>query len=145
MLTKKIDFKKRAKALQNKSFLKPLGVSVLEEILKRTRSGRDKNGKTFKSYSTSYKKQITSGKHKYKNSTNVNLQSSGEMLRNVDFKVIDNGLRFYMKGSRGKGLSNNDVAYYNKKNGREFLGLPTSREKEIKKDLTKMFKKVLKT
>lgn len=144
MLRKKINFKKRVKELQ-KNYLMPYGLSIQLEIRKNTASGKDKNGKSFKPYSKSYQEYIKKGYHKEKKSTHVNLQSSGEMLRSIDFDVIKGGLRFYLKGNRKSGLSNNDVAYYNKKNGREFLGLPEKREKEIKKDLAEIIKGVLKT
>ena len=144
MLKKKIDFKKKIKGI-SKNHLNAYGNSIRQEILNNTRSGIDKDGKRFKQYSQSYKQQIKSGNNPYKNSTKVNLQSSGQMLRNVDFKTVRNGIKFFIKGSRKKGLTNNDVAYYNALKGREFLGLPKKRESKIKNELLEIYAKALRS
>ena len=122
------------------------GIEVLAHIQKRTARGIDKDGKPFKPYSTSYKESINKGQAKPKNSTNVNLQKTGKMLSSIRWETIKKGLRFYLEGSRKSGkktISNNDVAYHNKMNGREFLGLEKKYHDKLKEDIRDTYYKIL--
>lgn len=134
MLKKKIDFNKKAKNI-SKNYLNLIGLEIQSDIITRTQRGIDKNGKQFKGYSPSTIKK--------KGSSIVNLQDTFKMLNSLKFEPIKGGIRFYLAGVRKEGLSNNDVAYYNKKNGREFLGLSKKEITEVKKELTKIYKKQL--
>ena len=131
MLKKKINFKKRKQNIA-KNYLNLFGLELQSDIVTRTQRGIDKNGKQFRGY-----KQSTIKK---KGSSIVNLQDTFRMLKSVSFKPITGGIRFYLSGSRNKGLTNNDVAYYNKKNKREFLGFTKKETAELKKELTKIYK-----
>jgi len=133
---KKIDFKKKAKEIQ-KNYLAVYAQEILTIIINRTRRGIDNNGKQFKPY-----KKTTID---IKGSSIVNLTDSGKMLdQGLTYKKIRNGLRLYLRGSREAGLSNNDVAFRNKKMGREFLGLTKQEIKEYTKKLSKIYKDILK-
>ena len=136
MLKKKIDFKKKAKEIQ-KNFIYVHAEQILTKILNRTKRGIDKKGKPFKPYAESTIDR--------KGSSVVNLSDTGTMLdQGVSYKKLRSGLRLYLKGSRRSGLSNNDVAFRNKKMGREFLGLTKQEIKEYNKELSKMYKDILK-
>ena len=136
MLKKKIDFKKKAKEIE-KNYLAVYAQEILTIIINRTRRGFDKKGKQFKPY-----KKTTID---IKGSSIVNLTDTGKMLdQGLTYKKITNGLRLYLSGSREAGLSNNDVAFRNKKRGREFLGLTKQEIKEYTKKLSKIYKDILK-
>jgi len=110
-----------------------IGNEIVADIVERTQSGFDKDGKSFDKYDP---KTI-----KRKGSSIVNLKDSFKMLKNVKWKKIKDGIRLYVGGSRTKGLTNNDVAYYNKKMGREFLGVDPKQSDKITKELIKLSKK----
>jgi len=136
LLKKKIDFKKKAKEIE-KNYLAVYAQEILTIIINRTRRGFDKKGKQFKPY-----KKTTID---IKGSSIVNLTDTGKMLdQGLTYKKITNGLRLYLSGSREAGLSNNDVAFRNKKRGREFLGLTKQEIKEYTKKLSKIYKDILK-
>ena len=135
MLKKKIDFTKKRNNIA-KNYLNLFALELQSDIVTRTQRGVDKNGTSFKAY-----KPSTIAK---KGSSIVNLQDTFKMLKSLSFKPIRDGIRFYLQGTRTKGLSNNDVAYYNKKNGREFLGFPKKEIVKLKDNLTELYKKALK-
>lgn len=139
MLKKKIDFKKKLTAM-NKQHLNAYAESYKTMISDRTRRGISKDGSQFKGY-----KRETIQK---KGSSIVNLTETGKMLRSIQYRFIkknsQNILRYSIGGNRTGKLSNNDVAYYNKKMGREFLGFAKNELKEVKNVIRKAYLKALK-
>lgn len=72
-----------APILSNDFFRREFGRRVIEEIKNRTqRDNIDKDGRTFKKYSKSYKESLAF--QVYGKSSTVNLTLSGEMLANMD-------------------------------------------------------------
>lgn len=60
-----------------------IGLEILDHIRERTRSGVDKNGRTFKRYSPGYKESIDF-RNAGKSAGRVDLTLSGDMLASMD-------------------------------------------------------------
>lgn len=118
---------------------KAIAQEVIQFIVDRTKSGKDKDGRNFKGYTKEYKESLTfklGGK-----SSSVNLTLTGEMLGELDLLNQSNGnLRIgYDKGREalnGKVEGNREGTYGQKKqvtSPRDFLGLSSSALNKILK------------
>lgn len=127
MSSKLPNFNKYKKRLTNiNDTLHKQSDDIINGIVKRTKSGKDANNNSFKSYSDKYKKK---GK--------VDLTVKGSMLNSVKSKKISKGISLYFSSA------NEQVkAYANQvKYGRKFFGLDKKQVKSIK---TKLLKSLLK-
>lgn len=132
-LKSKINFNKKLKAI-NTNYLAPFANELKADMVTRTQSGKDRNSRAFKSYSKEYKE----AKSKDFGSSKVNLTRTGQMLNGIDWKKINEGIRFYFNSSE-----QNTKAFYNQKT-RKFFGFGAKETKELKAKLTKIYTKILK-
>ena len=100
----------------------------MAEIHSRTLSSKDRNLKSLKPYSTSYR-EFRQSKGR---GSDVNLTYTGAMLGAMTHKDIPNGLRFTFMSK-----SELDKAYQNSKT-RDFFGVDKNQEKKIRKKLSKL-------
>lgn len=126
---KTINFKQLEKAINNKVIknLALLGNEVVTDIIKRTQSGKDVNNRTFKPYSKEYKKS-----KKKSHGTKINLTASGNMLNNMTWKKIKNGIRIYFSSKQER-----DKAHGNQRK-RKFFGLDRRQKERISKKMGKL-------
>lgn len=106
---------------------------IIIEIKNRTLSGRDKDGRSFKRYTPSYKVK----KADEFGSTRPNLFATGNMFKAMQSKPIRNGVKlfFNVNAERLK-------AYYNQNiNGRNFWGLSKAQHKKIMGKLRAVYRK----
>lgn len=117
-----------------------LGDEAVSMIQKRTKRGKDKNGRSFKPYTPAYIKK--------KGSSNVNLTQSGKMLKSVTKQSWSKKCRIYVKAL---GRSKQKIDTYNlavvhdfgtrKMPKREFMGLMKSEIKKLKALCKKLYYK----
>jgi hypothetical protein len=81
------DFEKRTKTPVSSEVLDKLAKKIKEIMIKRTKSGRDVNGKDFKPYSKNYAEK--------KRKTLVNLTDTGLMLDSIKIERADKQRTFY--------------------------------------------------
>ena len=126
---KTIDFKKLEKKINDKvnKNLALLGNEVIADLIHRTQSGKDVNNRTFKGYTAAYKKS-----KKKSHGSKVNLTASGNMLNNITWKKIKNGIRIYFSSKQER-----DKAHGNQRK-RKFFGLDRRQKKRIAKKLNKL-------
>ena len=99
---------------------------IIVGIINRTQSGRDKDNKQFRSYSSAYGKTGT-----------VNLTETNSMLDSIDRKKITNGVRLYFPNSVEA-----RKAYHNHKTfKRPFFGVDKKQKEQIAKRLGKFIVK----
>ena len=100
---------------------------LAEQIVQRTKSGKDKNLITFKPYSKAYAK--------YKKSNKVDLTDSGYMLSNLGAKNEDTiGFKSNIAQQR---------AVYNQGMGRQFMGLDKNQIDYIQKWIKEQTQRLL--
>lgn len=100
----------------------------------RTQSGKDRDGKSFKPYTASYRKQ----KAEEFGNSRPNLTRTGQMLNSISWKNIKDGIRFYFNSAE-----QNSKAFYNQKT-RKFFGFTKRETTQLKKQLTKIITKNIK-
>jgi hypothetical protein len=117
-----------------RSFKQELGKRFIDEIVKRTESGIDKNGKSFKAYDADYRKSITFKIYKG-NQRRVDLHLSGEMLASMDVtKITRTGLvlGFVSDDQEAKAHGHiNGGGFNNSLPVRDFFGLPVEIQGKI--------------
>ena len=127
MLKKKINFDKIEKQLIDNKIkkLRLLGGDLIEGIVKRTTSGKDKNLKSFK------------GDRK------ITLRDTGQMLGALQSKDVTRGVGFYFintkypkKGNQKKSSTTHEVVRANLRRGFDFFGMDKKQIKLIKKRLS---------
>lgn len=97
--------------------LRKLTIQLAQQIVKRTRSGKDKNLKAFKPYTPNYTKA--------KKSSKVDLYASGYMLGQLGPKSQDTiGFKSSIAQERAR---------YNQGMGRQFMGLDINQLQYIQK------------
>ena len=107
-----------------------LGRRIIEESQTRTSKGIDKNGKAFTGYSKVYKDSLdfqNAGK-----SSKVNLESTGDMLAELDVLKINNDsilIGYELSDSLAGQVEGNTIGSFGQKSGnpkkaRDFIGLP---------------------
>lgn len=130
--------------LTSEAFKREFGLRVIEAIVDRTQSGKDKNGSRFAAYSKAYKESLQF--QLYGKDNGVNLTLSGEMLSNmgvvktttttVSINFLSSG-----QGEKAHGHINGTRSKKGKKQlpQRDFFGLPEEQQAKIMKDLLKEF------
>lgn len=116
-----------------------IAIRVIDQIVKRTKDGRDKNGKAFAGYSKDYKNSAafkTAGK-----SSTVDLTLSGDMLDSIQILKNASGKVEigFERGSTENGKADGNIrgTYgQDKKVGpaREFLGISSRELRDILSD-----------
>lgn len=132
MLKNKINFKKVSALIidKRKSKLILLGNEIILGIVKRTQDGKDIDLTEFIKYSKGYAKT----KRKEFGSATPNLTRTSKMLNNINYKDIENGIRFFFNSA-----SENSKAYYNQvSNKREFFNIDKNQKQWIVKKLKKL-------
>ena len=126
-IRKKPNFNKyKAKIKNADSTLYSIIEFIIVGIIKRTQSGRDKDNKQFRKYSSAYGKTGT-----------VNLTESGAMLQSIDRKKITNGVRLYFPN-----FTEARKAFHNHKTfKRPFFGVDKKQREQIAKRIGKFIVK----
>ena len=136
-------YKKRLK--KTDSILASVAEGAIVGIINRTQSGRDKNNKGFKGYSSEYGKTGV-----------VNLTDTNTMLHSMDRKKIRGGVKIFFQPTKGiskrqskkkskEAVKNTDLAYYQDRVlGRHFFGLDKTQKLQIKQRIGKFLVKGLK-
>jgi hypothetical protein len=117
------------KTPQSKAFWQAVGVEQASSIRDRTDRGIDADGRSFKPYSTNYRRQRgESGR-----STKVNLTWTGKMLAAMGrgIRATNNGVKIIVAGEEGFKI------WSNERRGREFFAIST---KEAEKVLRKIIR-----
>jgi len=109
---------------------------VIEHIVERTQSGKDKDGKQFKGYSKAYMKSLdfrNAGKSK-----KVDLQLSGDMLAAIELLREKNGsltIGFQKGSEENERAEGNITGSYgreaNSSKARDFLGIKSAKLREL--------------
>ena len=113
--------------LSNEAFTRMLGYNYIEQIVKRTLSGIDKDGQKFPAYSEAYKE---SDDFKiYGKSKKVNLRLSGEMLASMELgtakaRKIKNIMADNHNNDKAHGHITGNISNDPESARRNFLGLP---------------------
>ena len=129
---------KQRELLRFKNFLKlgkkeiwsKIGDKAIDMVRKRTVSGKDIKGSSFKSYSPAYAS---------KKGSLVDLSKSGKMLKAISKKAWAKRCRIYVKATKRKGkIGNFNLAVVHnfgtrKMPKREFMGLTSTETKKLKK------------
>lgn len=120
-----------------------IGQRIVDRIIERTESGIDMFGKTFKSYSKSYKESFVF--QIYKSSGDpVNLRLTGDMLEDmVSSSKSRNTIIISMENEEQQLKAGGHMNGIKSKKGkvkREFLGLPDNELIQIMKDSVKDFR-----
>lgn len=133
-ITKKPKFDKYIKAVSNlRDGLATKSNEAIIDIQKRTQSGKDVKGSSFKPYSKAYKAYKAKGY----GSSKVNLTQTGNMLHSITFKKIKDGIRLYFGTS-----IENKKAYHNQiTNGRKFFGLSKKQHSKLLEAVKNYYKK----
>ena len=120
-------------------FKRIFGNSIVEEIIQRTQSGIDKNGKAFPAYSKSYKESLQF--QVYGKTNSVDLTLTGEMLASLQARYSGNDLLLDLQGQNNKDKAQGHISgqygQSSKIKKRDFLGLPENRLKTIYKESIK--------
>lgn len=145
-LTKKPNFGKYRKRLKKpESVLASAAEGIIVGIINRTQSGKDKNNKGFRGYSSEYGKTGV-----------VNLTDTNTMLHSMDRKKIKNGVKIFFQPTKGisqrqsknkakKSVKNTHLAYYQDRVlGRHFFGLDKTQKLLIKQRIGRFVVKGLK-
>ncbi len=141
MLKKKINFRKVEKRVIDGRVkkLRLEALNIEHGILARTLKGKDMKLKSFKPYSSSYKKlKASKGADSKVNLTGVTRKVKGRtvqgglMLQAISNKRIRNGLRFYFNAS-----AETKKAFWNQRK-RKFFGVDKQQIKYLKKKLGKL-------
>lgn len=95
---------------------------IIDAIKKNTSSGKDKNGKSFKKYSDSYKKSLQF--KAFGKSSNVNMKLSGDMIELMEpIKITENTITIGWTDEQQKLKAENHIHGVTLPE-RDFLGLP---------------------
>jgi hypothetical protein len=125
-------YKNAIKKMSDRATLVPAINETIVEIRKRTQSGKDVNGNSFKPYAESTKDY----RSKHGRSTNVNLTYSGAMLGSITVKSIQGGIRLYFGST-----IENTKAYHNQISlKRKFFGLSQAQRDKLIKFLKSYYK-----
>ena len=117
--------------LGKKEIWSKIGDKAIDMIRKRTASGKDMKGSSFKSYTSAYAKK--------KGSPLVNLSKSGKMLKAINKEAWTKRCRIYVKATKRKEkIDNFNLAVVHnfstrKMPKREFMGLTNAETKKLKK------------
>ncbi len=123
----------------DRSFKQEFGKRIIDEIVKRTESGVDKNGSSFTPYSDSYKKSTIFKIYKGSKRT-PDLHLSGEMLADMDIlKMTKTSVTIGFPGSEQEAKAHGHINGSNNLPRRDFFGLPKEIQGKILKETVKDF------
>lgn len=127
---KTINFKKLEKKIIDKreSKLKLMGFEIISDIIARTQKGKDIKLKAFVKYTKNYAKE----KRHTHGGSKPNLTRKSQMLNDITFKRIKDGIRFYFKSSQQRAKAHGNQRL------RVFFGLDKNQKKKIQKELNKL-------
>jgi len=135
-ITKNINLDKYKKAIDNLSSatnMANIANETIIEIQHRTQNGDNIEGNKFKKYSKGYAKH----KAEHFGSSDVNLTVTNNMLHDMTYKNIDNGVRIYFGTS-----TENEKAYWNQIDmKRPFFGLSDYQRAKIIKYIRRQYNK----
>jgi hypothetical protein len=116
------------------------GQRVIDEIVDRTQSHIDKNGKSLGRYSATYKNSLVFEIYKG-GETRVNLTLTGDMLSSLRSKSKRNSIIINLDGDDNRGKAQGHITgRYGKKgrsDPRDFLGIPPNIEEKLLKQTIK--------
>jgi hypothetical protein len=137
-ITKNINLDKYKKAIDNLSSatnMANIANETIIEIQHRTQSGNNIKGNKFKKYSKEYAEY----KAEHFGSSDVNLTVTNNMLHDITYKKIENGVRMYFGTS-----TENEKAYKNQvQMKRPFFGLSDYQRTKITKYIERTYEKAL--
>jgi len=120
--------------INSREFVDDFKNRFIRTIRDNTRlDSKDKNDKSFKSYSKDYKESETF--QVLKGSSKVDLTLSGEMMESIQGIKKGDDIVFQMKGSRNKNIAHGHINGSNNLPVRDFLGLPEKDQEQIMKEL----------
>ncbi|MBK7380568.1 MAG: hypothetical protein IPJ03_16555 [Ignavibacteriales bacterium] len=127
--------------ISNQTIKVTYGQRVVDEIVDRTQSHIDKNGKSLGRYSTSYKNSLIFEIYKG-NETQVNLTLTGDMLSSLRSKPKRNPtIIINLEGDDNRSKAQGHITGRYGKRGRteprDFLGIPKSLEEKLLKQTIK--------
>lgn len=108
--------------LLDKTFYQATGLEVARSVIKRTQSGKDVDGASFKPYSKSYAAYRA---EKGRQVAPVNLTFSAKMLNAIKNEATDKRARVFLTGNEGF------KAYSNEHRGRRFFNISQADANDI--------------
>lgn len=123
--------------LQDSNFKQLYATRVIDEIIKRTKSGIDRHGKSLGTYSGTYKGSLIFKIYKG-GETKVNLTLTGEMLSSLVDKASKFNIIIELDGEENKAKAEGHITgklgKFGRAKPRDFLGLPKTVERQIMKE-----------